>query len=1007
MAQTVFTILLVDDNQGNRQTYREYLNQSSDHSYRILEADLGEVGLTLCYDASPDVVLLDHQLPDQTALEFLRALSAQLGEQMPALIVMTGRGNEEIAADVLKAGAEDYLLKEHVTASSLHHSLAQALEKSQLRQQLRESKERLRLALAAAHMGTWEWRFPSNELFCSEQVNTLFGLSPNKPPVSHDVLFERMHPGDRQPIQQAVKQAFRSSTQCDVEFRVIWPDGSLHWLNGKGQFYPGFTPQSGRMLGTVSDITRSKAAALERYQALQSEKLVMQIAQSVRKSLDLSHILQTTVAEVRHFLQTDRVLIFRLETPSQGKVIAESVGAEWEALLHSPFHDPCLTSDYIHRYRKGAARAIANIQTAGLAPCYVEFLKPMQVKACLVVPIFREETLWALLIVHQCSEVRQWQSADLSLIEQLAAQVSVAVRQAELYQQAQQEIRERQQVEASLRDSEARLRRAIVEAPFPIFIHAEDGRILQMSRVVSEMTGYDVGELQTIGDWTERIYGERQKPIAAGINNLYRLNKRIDEGAFSVRTKDGTSKTWLFSSAPLGCLNDGTRLVISMAADVTQQRQIEAALSDRLKQQAVLAQLSQTALSGMSLSAFFDRVVHLVTGSLKVTHCKILECLPASGDLLVRAGVGWQTALMGQAVVSGDRSSHAGYTLLAEEPIVFADLPTENRFQGSSMLIDHDIVSGISTTIPGQGGPPFGVLGAYSTHPQTFTQDDINFLQAVANLLATAIDRKQSEQVLQDLNLTLEQRVHERTQDLENANRDLEAFSYSVAHDLRAPLRAIQGFAQVLEEDCSACLDQLGIEYLHRMAASAEHLDALIQDLLTYSQLGRSEIHLQRINVHTVVKEILNSLDPALRNSASIELATDLPSVQAHRGILGQVFSNLIVNALKFVAPDVLPQIRIWAETQLSANGDRGSQKAPSPKPPIRIWVEDNGIGIAPQYHQRIFSPFERLHGADTYVGTGIGLSIVERGVARMGGRVGVESDIDQGSRFWIELNPA
>ncbi len=263
-------------------------------------------------------------------------------------------------------------------------------------------------------------------------------------------------------------------------------------------------------------------------------------------------------------------------------------------------------------------------------------------------------------------------------------------------------------------------------------------------------------------------------------------------------------------------------------------------------------------------------------------------------------------------------------------------------------------------------------------------------------------DRQQAQQALQQLNLTLEQRVRDRTQALEEANQELEAFSYSVAHDLRAPLRAIQGFAQVLVEDYGHALDDLGKEYIHRMSMSAEHLDILIQDLLTYSSLGRAELHLQPVDVAAVVESILTDLEPALRaKQADIQIASDLPIVYAQRSVLKQVLSNLIDNALKFVAVDRQPQIQIWAERKIHPGERLGVNLERT-----RIWVEDNGIGIANHHQQRIFRTFERLHGVEAYPGTGIGLAIVKRGVERLGGQVGVESTPDQGSRFWIELPP-
>lgn len=283
------------------------------------------------------------------------------------------------------------------------------------------------------------------------------------------------------------------------------------------------------------------------------------------------------------------------------------------------------------------------------------------------------------------------------------------------------------------------------------------------------------------------------------------------------------------------------------------------------------------------------------------------------------------------------------------------------------------------------------------------TERTTELLAANAALRKEIQERLQAEQAMYQLNLTLEQRVQERTEALEEANQELEAFSYSVAHDLRAPLRAIQGFAQVLEEDYGGILDDLGQEYINRMATSAAHLDVLIADLLSYSQLGRSEIYLQQVSVAVVLESILTTLEPILRDKqAEVMIESELPIVRAQRSVLKQILINLIDNALKFVPSGGQPRIRIWAEPQtlLDRNGETQPQR-------VRIWVADNGIGIASKHQERIFNTFERLHGVEAYPGTGIGLAIVKRGVERLGGHVGVVSAPNQGSQFWIELSLA
>jgi signal transduction histidine kinase len=255
---------------------------------------------------------------------------------------------------------------------------------------------------------------------------------------------------------------------------------------------------------------------------------------------------------------------------------------------------------------------------------------------------------------------------------------------------------------------------------------------------------------------------------------------------------------------------------------------------------------------------------------------------------------------------------------------------------------------------------------------------------------------REQERLREDLRryaAELETRVEQRTRALSDVNAELNAFAYSVSHDLRTPLRSTQGFAQALLEDYDAALDATGKDYARRIVAASRRMDDLIQDLLAYSRLSRADMELQRVDLGPIVRSAATLIhDQSFARRPEIDIEEGLPAVLGHPGVLSQVLQNLIGNAVKFVPAGTTPHVRVTAERE----GGR-----------VTVSVTDNGIGVPVEYQERIFRVFERLHPLDTYPGTGIGLAIVRKGAERLGGRCGVESGPGGGSRFWIELAAA
>ena len=289
-----------------------------------------------------------------------------------------------------------------------------------------------------------------------------------------------------------------------------------------------------------------------------------------------------------------------------------------------------------------------------------------------------------------------------------------------------------------------------------------------------------------------------------------------------------------------------------------------------------------------------------------------------------------------------------------------------------------------------RGARVFGAITVVQAESgRRYSAGDLAVIEELALRASLAIENARLFRTAEQLNETLEQRVRERTLELEEANRELESFSYSVSHDLRAPLRHITGFAQLLEKRAHAQLDETSRKFVQTISASAQQGGKLVDDLLSFSRMGRSELKKTHVPLAQIVNQARKDLDPETHERVIHWEVAELPDVFIDPNMLRLVFRNLLSNAIKYTRPKPEARIRIQAR-QLEGE--------------VEVTVEDNGVGFEMEYVDKLFGVFQRLHTADQFEGTGIGLANVRRIIQRHGGRVWATATVGEGASFTFTL---
>ncbi|HEY9616292.1 MAG TPA: response regulator [Microcoleaceae cyanobacterium] len=898
--------MLIDAVETDRVAYTHYLRTDPNYQYSVIYASTIKAGITLWRSQSPDVVILDVNLPDGNGLQFLEFLhtsgvNQNFHPKVPVLVVAQP-SNKQIAVQVMKLGAMDYLAKQSITPITLQKSVGAVIAYQTLVQQLHRSQ--------------------------------------------------------------------------------------------------------------------------------QQKELLSEIDLRIRQTLELSQILQSTVDGMRQLLGCDRAVIYQFHSNWSGVIAVESVCTQELSILNREIIDPCFVSHWHEPYRQGRTSQVNDRDNGSLQSCYTELLASIQVRANLVVPILQDQHLWGLMIAHECHHPRYWTSLEVDWIQQLATQASIAIQQATAYGQLRcltQELEERvAQRTAALQQNEAQLRfqADILQNIHDAVISTDpNGTIESWNHAAEQIFGYSAPEMigQSIGilyDNLEHLQTQVISPLLA--HGRY-------ETEVACRAKSGAL---IYVHLRLSLWRDQQGHILRMIGvshDITDRKQAEAEIEQKLKQQQALGAIVQRIRESLDLNAILTTVTQQVKDALHSDRVIVFQLFPDGRSCIVEEAVSneftklkdqhWDGEIWSQEILDCYWQGHPRIISDVVQDIwtdCLAEYSTQGHIQSKIVApILQEISSGENHrwVAPWKTNKLWGILVAHACQEKRVWQEsEAQLLQQIANQLAVAIQQASLVEQLQQEQQQLSERNHQlaiSNEELARMTRLKDEFLANMSHELRTPLNAILGMTEGLLDTVFGDVNQKQIKALKTVERSGSHLLELINDILDVAKIesGQLELDCSSTSIALLCQSSLSLIkQQALKKQIQLEinLEPNLPQLYIDERRIRQVLINLLANAVKFT----LEGGRVKLEVSYQQGAVGTDSELGICQDWLHIAITDTGIGIASKDISKLFQPFIQIDSAlnRNYEGTGLGLALVKRLVELHGGYVSVTSQVGVGSCFTIAL---